>query len=191
MSTNNDVDNDSGAALSGVDNTGASIDTTSAAAGANSAAGVVPGIDLSTLPAGARVERYGDNVVVRSPNGKFLPGTVGQARFTPDNARLAVARRKEKTSALLRQKISLATFGGTDIHHPADAIAAVGAAIYKDVAANPDANPRYRLEVWQAIGRHAGLLGDSRENTSSDGVTVSIGADLARDLVSKLLASKD
>jgi len=145
------------------------------------------------VPPGARVEHYGDGVIVRSANGKFEKGSKPPNAITSANARDMQELRKQKTASLMRAEL---VKRGRDagivdnLAGPSTVIAVAAGQIFDDVVLKRDANPRYRLESWQAIGRHAGLLGDARQVADNSGVTVSIGADLARDLVAAVLAAR-
>lgn len=73
-----------------------------------------------------------------------------------------------------------------------DVVAAAAAQIWDDVVTNTQANPRYRAETWQMIGKHAGLLGDNRPQIATgDGVTVQIGAELAREIVERMIRERN
>lgn len=149
--------------------------------------------EVEILPDGTRIETLDNGGIIRrSPTGKMLPGTKPPNLITSENARSMNQKYREKTARLLREKISLATFGPDHAIAPSAAVAEVGAMIWSEVAANPKAHARDRLEAWQAIGKHAQMLGDPREKDASGGITIDIGADLARDLVQRLLdARKD
>jgi hypothetical protein len=108
--------------------------------------------------------------------------------ISSENARDMHRLRKEKAARLLRQEISLAQLGTT--HQPVAALAAVGAQLWTEIAANPDANARYRLETWQTLGRHMDILGDDRQKDAQDGINITIGADLARDMVAQIINSR-
>lgn len=137
-----------------------------------------------------KMEQTANGVIVRKPDGKFAPGTKPANIITAATARDMQRKFKEKTARLLREKISEATFGKGSQFAPAAAVAEVGSAIWKDVANNPQAHARDRLEAWQAIGKHAQMLGDPREKDTTSGISIDIGADLARDLVQALLEKR-
>jgi hypothetical protein len=135
---------------------------------------------------GRHLREY-DNGTILDDRGR-LAGNYKTA-ISSDNARAMHQARKDKTAALLRAKLSASTFvNGSPVNSPSAAVAEVGAALWREVANNPDANPRYRLETWQAVARHAQLLGDDRQSASTaGGIEISIGQDLARALVDRLV----
>jgi hypothetical protein len=74
-------------------------------------------------------------------------------------------QRKEKQAALLRQAIVSET--GDLLQVPtrgaAAAVAAAGGILWREIVLSPDAYPRDRMEAWEKLGRHAGILADPRE----------------------------
>jgi len=91
--------------------------------------------------------------------------------------------RQRKTAALLRAEI--AKRAGNVL--PTQAVALAGGDIWEQVVMSETAHPRYRLEAWQAIGRAAEILGDARQSAANEGITIDIGADLARELAQLLM----
>ena len=131
--------------------------------------------------------------VVRAPNGKFLPGSGGG--ITRDNARQMLQARKDKTARLLRDELAKRAESSGSLKLPGNAgpsavLAAAGGMLFDEIVLNPSAVARYRLDAWREIGSAAELLADRRESVASGGVTVQIGADLARELVAALLQSR-
>ena len=131
--------------------------------------------------------------VVRAPNGKFLPGSGGG--ITRDNARQMLQARKDKTARLLRDELAKRAESSGSLKLPGNAgpsavLAAAGGMLFDEIVLNPSAVARYRLDAWREIGSAAELLTDRRESVASGGVTVQIGADLARELVAALLQSR-
>ena len=124
--------------------------------------------------------------IIRAPNGKFLPGSGGG--ITRDNARQMLEARQASTARKIREEIATRTGRGV---RPDAAVALAAGDLWEQVVMSKDANPRYRYDTWRGIAQAAELLADRRENTRQDGVTVQIGADLARELVDKLLQARN
>lgn len=131
--------------------------------------------------------------IIRGPGGKFLPGSGGG--ITRENAKQLLQARRDKTAALLRNQIASRAEKSGKLSLPINAgpsavLAAAGGLLFDEIVLNPDAVARYRLDAWREIGVAAELLGDRREKQPENGVNVSIGADLAREIVAKLLQNR-
>lgn len=141
----------------------------------------LPGDLPDNLPAGARVEYYGQGVIVRAPNGKFLPGTQSPHMITSDNARSMRERNKELTARLIAEEIGKRA--GT---FPARAVAVAAGDMWEQIVTQEKSNPKYRYDTWRGLAGAAELLADRREGQNDNGVTLSLSNDLARVLVDKL-----
>lgn len=103
------------------------------------------------------------NGMVRDARGRIItPPTTN--RITAKNANEFHRARREKTAALLRQAIVSET--GDLLKVPtsgsAAAVAAAGGILWREIVLSPDAYPRDRMEAWEKLGRHAGILADPR-----------------------------
>ncbi len=85
--------------------------------------------------------------------------------ITPQKATEFHRLRKEKTARLLRQAIVSET--GDLLQVPtrgaAASVAAAGGILWREIVLNDQAYPRDRMEAWEKLGRHAGILADPRE----------------------------
>lgn len=108
--------------------------------------------------------------------------------YFADNWREMQMQRKERAAAAMRDEISRQTFGLDDPHKSIEAVGYMAGMLWKDIAMNPDAYPRDRLNTFLQIGMKAGLLSDERYNEATQpGVNVSIGQNLAREIIEKLM----
>ena len=131
--------------------------------------------------------------IIRGPGGKFLPGSGGG--ITRDNAKQLLQARRDKTAALLRNQIASRAEKSGRLSLPINAgpsavLAAAGGLLFDEIVLNSDAVARYRLDAWREIGVAAELLGDRREKQAENGINVSIGVDLAREIVQKLMQNR-
>ena len=148
---------------------------------------------LPDLPPGARVEQTSNGTIVRAANGHFLPGSRPTNVITAETARSMQTRRIEVTAARIRSELAKRT-GQIDgrIIGASEAAAVAAGQMWEQIVLDDKANPRYRAETWQMIAKHAGLLGDNRQTTgNSDGITLEVGAELARALVDRLLQERN
>lgn len=83
-----------------------------------------------------------------------------QHAITPQNAHVFKLKRQEKTSRLLRERITQAHNDNMPVpaNGSAEAFAESGAMLYENVVLNTDAYPRDRLEVWEKLGKYAAVL---------------------------------
>jgi hypothetical protein len=113
--------------------------------------------------------------------------------ITKENARDVAHRRVELAAERLRENISSKTLGKDVITKPAEALGMAGGMLWEDIVLNPDAAPRDRLQTFIALSKHSGMLTDMRETgmQNSDGVNIALGPNLARDIISQLMARND
>ena len=128
-------------------------------------------------------------VIIRDEHGRFLPGTKPPNPITSVNARSLALKRQEKAAAALRKKIFDTTQAKSTIKltGPAEAVAEAGAILWDEVVlAEPEAGvyPRDRLEAWEKLGKHAGILGDTKQQplVQAESITLNVlVADAMRD----------
>ncbi len=118
---------------------------------------------------GRKLREYESGVIMDAERGRIVQNT--RPFITKENNSEVRQRYIEKTRSALRAEISKAIYGEDKQLKPVSAFAAVAGELFRDIAANPEAHPRYRLETWAAIGKHAGLLEDGRgaQDTSNGG----------------------
>lgn len=146
-----------------------------------------------------KVNEWIDNdtghMMVQYESGMIRDETMGRISkppdkpyITKDNAQQLLKHRRQLTMDALQEEISKLIYGKEVATKPAEAIAYVGAKLFKEIVMDEDANPMHRLNTYLAIGRQAGILKDERytKEEDNDGVTVSIGLNLARELVDRM-----
>ncbi len=142
------------------------------------------------------VEESGEMVEYES--GMIRNKTTGRIVIPPVTTRITTPERsselrqayKDKTRDKLRETISEIVFGQGKM--APEAFAYVGGELFRSIAMNEEANPRDRLQTYVAIGKHSDLLGDLRENVvEQDGVKISLGADVARELVARIMERRN
>ena len=115
-----------------------------------------------------RVERYGETgVIVRGPGGIFGKGTRSPAQITPQNAHEYHRMRQQKTARLLREAIVAETIDKLELPGtgtgPAEAVAAAGGILWREIVLNQNSYDRDRLEAFDKIGKHAGMLSEAKQ----------------------------
>ncbi|TXI10483.1 MAG: hypothetical protein E6Q68_08135 [Polynucleobacter sp.] len=82
--------------------------------------------------------------------------------ITAENTSEYKRRRQEKQQAALRQRILEVTQKHSDLplSDSAEAVAEAGAFLWDEIVLGEDVYPRDRLEAWERIGKHAGILAD-------------------------------
>ena len=126
------------------------------------------------------------NIILRGEGGAFLPGQRIGRPITSANAHDMQEARKQATARKIREELSRRSGGAK----PSAAVALAAGDLWEQVVMSKDANPRYRYDTWRGLASAAELLADRRESVTGEGVTVQIGADLARELVAALLQSR-
>ncbi len=140
---------------------------------------------------GNRIGEYESGMVRNLDNNHIIKAT-NNPYITKANAGDMLRRRKEKTARAIRDEISRAMFGKEYATKPAESVGIAAGMLWTEIVMNKEALARDRINAWVALGKHAGLLNDMRENEQQpDGVKVEIGQNLAREIVQKLLDKRD
>ena len=139
---------------------------------------------------GHKMVKYASGVIRDETEGRIA--CPPDMKITSENAHAMHELRRKKTAAKLREQISTSVMGIGIKNKSADAMAEVGGMLFREIVMNPEALARDRLQAFSLIGKHAQLLNDLREiQRDTDGVTVSIGKDLAREIVEKLMKKRN
>lgn len=111
--------------------------------------------------------------IVANPGG-------GSHAITSATARGMLQKRQAKQAARLREQIAKETQAITNVKlsGSADAVAVAGGMLWAEVVLNADAYPRDRLDAWERLGKHAGILADPRQAEAAAGTSVSDVTDL-------------
>lgn len=149
--------------------------------------------DQPINPADVPVSKIADNppgTIIRGKGGRFLPGTRSPAPITNANARELQqkrwnAYRKAAAKGITKEAMSI----DPSVKTPADAWSLVAAKQYSALmdSDKPRGDDLHRL--GQVIGALP-LAGEIQaQQAGQAGVTVSVSADTARDLISKLIGN--
>lgn len=138
--------------------------------------------ELTTWDDGRQVRVYESGLVRDEATGYIVrpaPGTVITAETSPALHRA----RKQKTAALLRERITEETQGRSprSVTNAPEAVAEAGAMIWVGTVLNTDAHPRDRLEAWREISRAAEVLSDGRDREPDDDTDTGIVAAVGRE----------
>lgn len=135
-----------------------------------------------------------ESILIRDEKGRFAKGTRPASIIKNSEQSLALHRkRQEKAARLLRARIAEETgkVSTLPIRDGAEAVAEAGALIWSETVLGADAYPRDRLEAWERIGKYAGILQPpGQQQAQAGGVTVTVDADTARDMLAQLLAAR-
>jgi hypothetical protein len=134
-----------------------------------------------------RLARY-ESGMIRNLDNNTIVKPVDKPFFNKDNALDMVRLRKEKTARKIRDEISRAMFGKEITKNSAESVGIAAGMLWTEIVMNKEALARDRINAWVALGKHAGLLTDLRENEiAPEGVKVEIGQNLAREIVQKIM----
>lgn len=134
-------------------------------------------------------------VIVRDVKGRFAPGTRPPVPITAENSIAFHRKRQEKAARLLRERIAQETrnVSTLPVNSGAEAVAEAGSYLWREIVLSPEAYPRDRLAAWESIGKHAGVLGDGKQDQQQaqqvaghgavDAVLVLLVADRQADVV--------
>lgn len=89
-------------------------------------------------------------------------------QITAENTGEYRRQRQEKTQAALRERILDVTRKHSDLplSDSAEAVAEAGAFLWDEIVLGEDIYPRDRLEAWERLGRHAGILSTARDEAA-------------------------
>ncbi len=105
-------------------------------------------------------------------------------------------RRIEKTKralalAILEKSKEIAGEYKIPLDSPAAAVGVVGGVLWGEIVQNPKAPARDRLQAWETLGKHAGVLGDLRlKEDPSPGASLQLDGETARYIIDRLMEAR-
>lgn len=151
-------------------------------------------VDTYTDPDSGKLVRVYESGVHQREDGRIIKPPLPERRgIRPDNAKDMARQRISKTRAALARAIleNSKDVTGLPLAHPSDAVAAVGGMIWAQVAANPSAPARERVNAWETIAKHAGALGDLRaKEDNQPAMGVQLDAQTAQYLIDRLIEAR-
>lgn len=94
---------------------------------------------------------------------------VKNTQITSENSSELRRKRQEKQQEALRARILDVTRKHSDLPlaDTAEAVAEAGAFLWDEIVLGEDIYPRDRLEAWERLGRHAGILVDKADRDTA------------------------
>jgi hypothetical protein len=128
-------------------------------------------VSTYTNDAGQVVNVYESGAEYNTVEKRLVKAPPSKA-ITAQNSSEFKRLRQEKQARLLRAAIVAETMDKLDVpaHGPASAVAAAGGILWREIVLSPDAYPRDRLDAWEKLGKHAGVLADPKQ-APADGNT--------------------
>lgn len=128
-----------------------------------------------------------EDLIIRGPDGRFLPGTKSPTPITKENSHALHRMRREKMRSRLRARIREITLTreGVPLNSSAEAIAEGAAMLWEEVVLNPEAYPRDRLDAFWRIGQLLELIpsGAERLDPGAENQDTRALASLAREQI--------
>lgn len=140
---------------------------------------------------GDLIQRFESGIIRNWSNGHMMKAP-DFSPMTKDTYKDIQLMGKEAVQDRIREEVSAVVtrrlYGKEIRSMSAQAVGLVAGKLFEDIVMNENAYPRDRLNAFLAIGRQAGLLRDERysETPSSDGLTITMGVELARELVERM-----
>lgn len=138
---------------------------------------------------GDTIQEFESGIIRNHTTGKIIR-TSDYHHLTKENAREMGKALQEMYKNRLREefsaRVSKAIYG-KEIHNiPVDAVAICGGDLWEEIVMNKNAYPRDRLNAYLALGKQAGILQDENYKEESNGMTITLGVELARELVERM-----
>lgn len=145
---------------------------------------------------GVQIRVYDNGMEQRVDNGRMIKAPDSAVIRTTEKSHELQRKRREKTQALLRVRITEAHNRKMQpVRTSAGAFADSGALLYEEVVLNADAYPRDRIEAWEKLGKYADVLpadirGGGGAEPTATAQAAAIGAASALKFIQDVIAAK-